>query len=799
MKFKYLYTCIFFFTYAIAFAQNNQLYELTGTITDTNNEALPFVTVTIFTANDSTLVNGAITDINGTFTLKAAAGEYSMAVRSIGFLQKDIPLIELSGNKNIGPISLEEDVKTLDEVVVQADKSQMELSLDKRTFNVGKDMSNMGGTAADILDNIPAVSVDIEGNVSLRGSNNVQILIDGKPSGLLGIDGSSGLRQLQGNIIEKVEVITNPSARYDAEGSGGILNIVLKKDKEKGINGSFDVTTGYPDNHAVSANINLRRKWINFFVNYAVNYRKTPGGGISEQQFFLEDSTFYTNRDRTRERGGISNTIRTGMDIYINPKNSFTASLIYRKSDQDNNGRIIYQDLSETLEEINRTVRNDNENELEDNFEFDLSYKKTFSNKGHILTADIQFRESDEIESSDFEETYSNSEQMLIQRSSNNEGNRNILTQADYVYPFSQKGKLEAGYRGTLRTITNNFIVEEQNDMGDFETIESLTNNFVYDENIYAFYFIVGNKIKKYSYQVGLRSETTDIRTDLKETNEVNEKNYTDFFPSAFFTYDLTESGSIQASYSRRLRRPRFWDLNPFFTFSDARNIRTGNPDLDPEYTNSFELGYLKNFKASNFYVGTYYRRSTGEIERVSYVEDDGITYTLPVNLSVENSYGMEINGSIEFNGWWKANANINIFGSQTNGTFQDQVFDFQAFTWRSRIVNQIKIKEVWNTQLSLDYRAPQNIAQGKRLSITSIDLGVNRDILSDKATIGFSVRDLLNKRIRRSETRGENFYNYDEFQWRARQFLVNFTYRLNQKKQRKGGRGRNDYDDDEF
>lgn len=775
--------------------------EIGGKVLDSDSgQPLAYATVSLYSLLDSALVTGGITDDNGVFSIKTRPGRYHVNFQSISYELMTVSPVELTPNNSpldLGAVKLSLDVKTLDEVVVQGEKSQMELNLDKRVFNIGKDLSNMGGTAADILDNIPSVEVDIEGNVSLRGSESVQILVDGKPSGLVGINGSSALRQLQGSIIERIEVVTNPSSRYDAEGSGGIINIVLKKDKEKGVNGAFELTTGYPHFHGASANVNFRRKWVNFFVNYGVNYRETPGVGLAEQKFSLTDTSYYTNSSTDRIRGGISNNVRTGMDLFINEKNSITMSFLYRRSDEDNEGTIIYRDLDEEFNLINNTVRTDLETEIDENLEYNLNYKKTFNNDDHVLTADFQYRESQEDASSDFIERYSNEAPELQQRSANEQSNRNILSQVDYIYPFGNKGKVEAGYRGTLRTINNKYLVEEFID-NEWTTLDGFSNTFVYDENIYAFYAMVGSKISKYSYQVGLRTETTDITTDLKETNEVNNKNYTNFFPSAFLTYELNNQSSLQLSYSRRLRRPRFWDLNPFFTFSDARNIRTGNPDLDPEYTGSYEFGYLKSFDKANIYAGAYYRHTTGVIQRISEVDEDGITYTRPVNLSTRDSYGLEVNGSVDLIDWWNVNGSLNFYRSATVGSYNDQNYDYSNHSWRTRLINRFTILKEWNYQVSLNYRAPSETAQGRRLSYYSVDMGLTRDILGKNATIGINVRDLFNTRKRRSESSGENFVSYSEFQWRTRQLIVNFTYRLNQKKSRKSRRGGGDDDFEE-
>lgn len=782
-------------------SSSNSPFKVEGQVIDAaTSEPISYATITIYTTKDSTLVTGGISDDAGKFSIPVKGGQFWVSIQSIGYNIQSIPNIVVSAETSpiqLGVKKLGVNVKTLTEVVVQGEKSQMELSLDKRVFNVSKDLSNMGGTAADILNNLPSVQVDLEGAVSLRGSSNVQILVDGKPSGLVGMNGNA-LRQLQGNIIERIEVVTNPSSRYDAEGTGGIINIILKKDKEKGVNGSIDLTAGYPDFHGAAVNLNFRRKKLNFFVNYGLNYRQSPGRGLAEQQFFLEDSTFSTNRVTNRVRGGTSNNVRTGLDYNFNDKNSITAAFVYRTGNQDNEGTIVYKDFNSLNQPINETLRTDLETENDSNLEYDLNYKRTFDQKGRVLTADVQYRLSKDNEGSDFIEEYSNGKQDLAQRSNNDEINRNVLTQVDYIHPFGEKGKIEIGYRGNFREISNDYLIEEEKE-GVFQTLENLTNDFIYTENVYAFYFIVGNQINKFSYQLGLRSETTDLQTNLRTTNQVNNKNYSNLFPSAFVTYGLTKQTSLQLSYSRRLRRPGFRELNPFFTFSDARNIRTGNPDIDPSYTDSYEVGYLRNFTKGNVYLGSYYRYTTGDISRISTVDASGTTFTRPVNLGVSNNYGIEINGAYDVSSWWKLNGNFNFFRAVNTGSYLDQNFDFDTYSWWTRFTSRMTFKKKYDFQAAVNYRAPQNEAQGRRLSMYSIDLGLATDVMNKKGTLGVSVRDLLNTQKWRTVNEGPNFASTSEYQWRLRQFLVNFTYRINQKPSKKPSKSREEYGDDEF
>ncbi|MDX1409198.1 MAG: TonB-dependent receptor, partial [Saprospiraceae bacterium] len=468
----------------------------------------------------------------------------------------------------------------------------------KKVFNVGKDLVTRSGSAADILDNIPSVSVDIEGNVSLRGSQNVRILVDGRPSGLVGLSGTDALRALQGDLIERVEVVTNPSARYDAEGMAGIINIILKKEQRKGVNGSFTVNGGYPTNFGASSNVNFRRKDINFFVNYGARYRSSPGDGSLYQEYYQDDITTYLEQDRDRTRSGWSHNIRLGTDIFFNENSILTGAFMYRMSDEKNESSLIYRDFNQFRELETITTRDETETGDEPSLEYNLNYKRTFD-KDHELTMAVQYDESTETQSSDYIERVFNADLTpfgipdLNQRSVNDERQTSWLGQIDYVRPFAKNGKFEAGYKASLRHIGNDYLVEEFAD-NDWIWLDNLSNDFNYDEDIHAAYLIYGNKANQFSYQFGLRAEYSHVITELVETGEVNDRDYTNLFPSIHFGYELAGQNTLQISYSRRVQRPRFWYLNPFFTFSDSRNFWGGNPNLDPEFTNSMEIGHVK-------------------------------------------------------------------------------------------------------------------------------------------------------------------------------------------------------------
>jgi outer membrane receptor protein involved in Fe transport len=369
----------------------------------------------------------------------------------------------------------------------------------------------------------------------------------------------------------------------------------------------------------------------------------------------------------------------------------------------------------------------------------------------------------------------------------------------DYKKPISKDNKYEFGLYASLRDIDNSYLVEEQQN-NEWISLEGLSNDFDYDEDVMAAYFQYGNKLGKFNYQIGLRSEYSLVTTELKQTNEVNDRDYMNLFPSAFLSYKASLTDAIQISYSRRIRRPRFWDLNPFFTFSDNRNFFSGNPDLDPELTDSYELNYLKYLENLTFSAGIFYRKTNGVITRIQRVNDDGTTITQPENLNSRQDMGLEFTTSYSGIKWMRLDATLNAYAFEVDGQNIGSSFQANALTWDTRLTSRIT---VWKSdvQIRANYRAPRETTQGRTKSITSIDLGWSKDFLKSKnATITLSVRDLLNSRIRRSEVFGENFFRESEFQWRSRSANLTLNYRINQKKKRGGQRGGGgDYGGGEF
>ncbi|MDO1448000.1 TonB-dependent receptor [Rhodocytophaga aerolata] len=802
---KHFFTLLFFTLFSsLLFAQSpSSQYHVKGTLIDDQKNVVPYANVALYSSKDSSLVSGAVSDDAGKFDVTVVPGTYYAKITYLSFEDKTIAKIQVSNaDISLGTITLTSIDKMLEEIVVQGEKSKMELTLDKKVFNVGKDLANAGGTAIDILSNVPSVAVDVEGNVSLRGSGNVRILIDGKPSGLVNLRGGSGLQQLQGSQIERVEVITNPSARYEAEGMSGIINIVLKKERTEGFNGSFDIITGYPSNFGAAANVNYRRKNLNFFVNYTASYRVAPNRTSIYQELYDNDTTFIYQQTFAGRLLGMSNNARAGIDYFFNDKNILTGAYTWRISKGKRLSDIQYRDYYYTTASPYRIIdRTQDETETEPNSEYALTYKRSFIHKGHELTADLRFLDNWEKSDQYFTEKEflpdgsPSGEPTILQRSLNDETDQQWLLQIDYVHPFGKEGKFETGMRSSFRDMMNDFSVTEQKESGIWEPLDSLNNIFLYKENIHAVYGIIGNKVRKFSYQVGLRAEWTDVTTTLKKKNEVNPRDYANLFPSAHLTYDLPNQHALQVSYSRRVRRPLYNDLSPFMTISDQRNFFSGNPDLNPEFTDSYELGHIKYVEKGSFTTSLYYRYTTGKILRIRRVDPaTGFSTLLPENLATEDSYGAEFTGSYAPFTWWKVDGSVNFFRAITDGSNLDDALQSDTYSWFARATSRATLWKNTDFQLRGNYEAPQLMPQGKRKAIATLDMAISRDILKNNGTLTLNVIDVFNSRRFRTITEGKGFYTETNSQGRLRQINLTLNYRLHQAKKKTKVVGEGDY-----
>ena len=787
--------------------------EIKGKIIDMETDGpLEYATVSLFNSQDSTLVTGVITDSKGNFSLKAKPGKYYVVLQFIGYESKTIN-INLKNNISLGDIVLRPDSALLEEVEVVAEKSTMTMTLDKRVFNVGKDVSSTAGNAIEVLDNIPSVNVDVEGNVSLRGDSGVQILVDGKVSGLAGVSTQDALRSLQADMIEKIEVVTNPSVRYDAEGTAGIINIVLKKDKRKGLNASVDLRGGFPVQWGekffkedfpfqtgLGASVNYRFKKFNVFANYNFNYRDDISDGYTLTEYYNgdydydptienhDDATQITEQLTYRNRNRKGHNVRGGFDYYFTDNDILTFSTMFRQSKGHNLPSVTYIDNFpfENIQNFSRRTENwYNDRPM---MEYTLSYDKYFGSKDNSLKASVRYFNNSDTEWSDIVDAeFLTQDDMdndipslsINQHTQTQENQENLQATVDFVhrYGFSV---VELGGKYTGRWINNNMMVTENG-----ITLEDYTHDFDYNQQVAALYGSYGREFGRFSGQIGMRYEFTLIDTYLKGTNSGNNQNYHDIFPTGHLNYSLTEVDQIQASYARRIRRPWYGQMAPFHSFNDDRNIRTGNPELKPVYTDSYEFSYLRFWEKGNINFTTYYRHSTDVIRQFTTVIDD-ISYSRPENFGISDDYGVELVASLDIFKWWNINGSINFFKSNTVGDWNNRHYTTDSYNTFARLVTKFRIKNVCDLQITGRYMGPREEPLGYRDANYWCDFAASRDILNKNATISLNIRDVFGSRQHGGESWGDNFWQYSESTWSTTSVTLNFNYRINQQQNKR-------------
>ncbi|MFV8442166.1 TonB-dependent receptor domain-containing protein [Flavobacterium sp. LB2P44] len=803
---------VLFFTTLFSFAQEGPIVpkiKITGKVIEKiSKQPLEYATITFLTPNNPKPVAGGITNPKGEFDIEIKPGVYDIKIEFISFKVNEIKQKNLQSSLSLGLISLEEDANQLNEVIIRSEKTTVEIKLDKKVYNVGNDLMVKGGTVSDVLDNIPSVSVDVEGNISLRGNENVRVLIDGRPSNAINI--AEALRLIPADAIEKVEVITNPSARYDAEGGGGLLNIILKKGKNLGLNGTFIASTGYPENNGLSGTLNYKSKNFNLFTTQGYNKRNSPGNAITNTDYLNSDNSINNSVDESRvnDRYNKGYNGNFGMEWYLNESTAWTNTFNYRKSIGDNRDNV-FQDYFEGDNTFDYSRNRINlESSDSENVEFATNFTKKFKKDGHKLTIDGSFSTSDDINNAVITDRATNTNVVKFDNTINNQNQSRNLLQMDYVLPFGKGSQFEAGYRGDFSKLLTDYQVKND---GVINT--NFTNTLEYNEKINAVYTQYGMKINKFSALFGLRFEDSNIDINQLATNDFNTKKYNNFFPSAFFTYEISDKSSASVSYSRRIQRPRGRMLNPFSNLSSNINIFVGNPDLDPAFSDAIDFGYIKRWEKLTFNTSLYVNKTTDVFqfarrESGDFVNGIPVTISSPINLATEYRAGFEFTLNYSPYKWWKLNGNFNFFRNETQGDFVytdfnnnviTQNFDNIATSWFTRITSKVTLPYKIDWQTNATYNGPQNNAQGRSLGIFSANLAFSKDILKDKGTLSFNISDVFNSRKRMMETFLPGFASsYSEMQWRERQFSLSFTYRFNKPKNEKEKQPRKTQNDNE-
>lgn len=819
MSKKITFLTIFLMISVFAVIAQPKSITINGKVIDQETgKPMEYATLMLQSVDDPADVSGGITDLEGNFSVKAKPGRYHIRIDFIAYKPYELKNQDLSKNLDLGTIKMSVDATELDAVIIEGEKTTVEVRLDKKVYNVGQDLTNSGGTVSDALGNIPSVTVDVDGAIALRGNNNVRILINGRPSALAGFGSTEALRQLPADAIEKVEVITSPSARYDAEGTAGILNIVLKKEETRGFNGLINTGVGYPAAANFTSNLNWRKDKFNLFNTIGYSYRNPPGNGFFDNTY-VGGAFDRIIEDRDISRKNSSLNLNMGVEYFLTESSSITASAFGRINDgKDITDNSTTRFISDGVD--SRTLRSEEAVEEEVSYQLSLSYNNELNESGQKLTADLQYSYDEEVKPTTiFEENiFPNKETIARENINEIELQNEFLAQVDYVLPMGN-AQFEAGYRGNWQQTDTDFALEELNlASGEFVENVGLTNRFVFDQIVQAVYSQYGNKHGKFSYLAGLRLENTILRGNVTGVdiealrdilgNDVDldfDKNYLGLFPTLNLTYEINETENITVGYNRRINRPRSWFINPFPSRSSRTNIFQGNPDLDPAFANAVDIGYLKSWDDLTLTSSIYYQVESNSFERIQeqtgQVTTDGIVLvrTIPINLSTNERIGAELGLMYNPAKWIRLSGSFNFFQFDTEGVFNEVDFGARNTSWFSRFSSKITLPGKIDWQTNAFYRGPTQNAQTENKGIFSIDLALSKDILKDKATIAMNVRDLLNSRKRMSFTQTPFFTSDSEFQWRERQFNLSFIYRINQKKKPERGGRRDGGGDDDF
>lgn len=756
------------------FAQTNKKF-LTGKVVESQGkQAVGYATVLAVNARDQKAIAGTTTAEDGTFALGFKGDSIYLEIRFLGFENKKISKISFkNGKANLGTIALIESNVKLEEVEIRAEKSQTVFKLDKRVFNVGQDLSSTGASALELLNNVPSVNVNIEGEVTLRGSGGVQILINGKPS-VLASDEGNALGTITSDMIEKIEVITNPSAKYEAEGTAGIINIVIKKDERKGVNGSVSLNTGWPHNHSLGLSLNRRTEKFNLFSQFGVGYRELPRYNENISQDLSTGTSILS--DGTNFRNETFFNVVLGTDYHINKYNVLTLSGNFAYEIEDQPSRTNFSELDANGNLVNEWYRTENTQATNPKWQYELQYKKEFKDDkehtfmfsaiGNFFGKDLSSNFDNIITVGDFENP--------AQQTKTDFGEARYTFQMDYTKPFADKWKIEAGAHYTTNDVRNDFTVSNlTNDQ--WVPDPNLTNVFEFDQKVLGVYGTGSFELDRWGVKAGLRLENTDLNTLLETTGESNKRNYTNLFPSFHTSYKINERLSLQAGYSRRIFRPRLWHLNPFFNIRNNFTINTGNPNLQPEFTDVYELTSIYLLEKLSLNMSLFHRYTTNNIDRVSTFADN-VTIRMPVNIGTDRSTGFEFNGKYNPNKWLVLTGDFNFNYFVRRGTFEGSSIDFEANQWSSKLTSKIKLMAALDMEITGRYNSRVQTVQGMTSSMLFADLGLRKKLIKGKAVLNLSIRDIFASRINESEIFQDDFYAYN-FGQRGRFITLGFSY----------------------
>ena len=806
-RFTPVFLCLLIIIFVINFAHAQERRAgrgglITGIIVDAKDQTpIEYAYIILYSEVDSTQITGAVTEEDGRFMLNGIRpGKYYLDVKYMGFESYTAHSLQIGrGNRRIdlGEIQLKESLSSTEGIEIVAEKPAMTYLIDKKVINVSQHQTATSGTAADVLENIPSVTVDIEGNVLLRGSASYLVLIDGKPTVL---EPSDVLQQIPASTIEDIEIITNPSAKFDPDGTAGIINIITKKGKLNGTSGIVNIDLGLDEKYGADFLLYFRTQKFNFYIGGDYNIRNYPGTRSEERWSIFNDTTSFINSDGSSDRSRNRYSVKGGLDYSITSNDNVSIGLRYGGRAMTRESKLNYDQWNEPGGLHQLYISKSEQERSGDFLALNLDYRHQFAQKGHEIITQVIYHQRDMDEES-MDELLDSNDQITSGRKTTEQGPASPLRiKIDYTLPINKKNKIEAGYQSRLghsEDITS--LCDYDSSTGQYEIQPEFSYKIEYDRHIHGLYSMYSGETGSLGYQGGLRAEYTNRKFDLTNTSSVFTLERWDYFPTVHFSYQFSKERQMMASYTRRIKRPRGYSFEPFDTWMDAYNVRRGNPDLKPEYINSYELGYQIFFGRSILSFEGYYRMTTNKIERVRSVYEADITLHTFANAGTSYTFGSELMLNTDVFKLWNVNLMANLYNYRIEGNLLGRPFSRESFNWNTRFNNTLNLLKSTRLQVNAMYNSPSVSAQGSREGYMTLNLGLRQEFLDRALSATLQVRNVLQTARHDFISEGLNFYSHTRFERKAPMVTLNLSYKIhNYKEERKKRDSQGNGDEDE-
>ena len=771
---------------------------LRGVVIDSlANVPIEYANIVLY--QDGKQVDGTISHRDGGFSFaRVKPGVYSCSVKFMGYYERVLKNVSVTPDNvavDLGVVYLNPAVLMLQGVETTAEKPNIEYQIDKKVINVSKQYTAASGSAVDVLENVPSVTVDLDGNVSLRGSGNFRLLVDGRPTI---VDAADALRQIPAASIETIEIITNPSAKFDPDGTAGIINVVLKKNTLQGLNGLINLNGGVNDKYGSDILLNQRSGGLNVFFGANYNRRFNVGNMIQRNRTFFTDTTSFVNADGSGKRGFTGYSFRAGMDWNLSDRDLLNIAVRVGERGMNNSNVADYSAWRSPGIGIDSYTSSSSGQRGGSQVSANLSYRRNFDSQGHELSLETQI-ESDVSDDRSTDELLGADKALQSGRRAAESGpERELRLKADYTLPLGGERKFEAGVQSRLSQATeNNELYQYDPTHNDYLFSPHFSYRMDFTHNIHALYTMYAAKWGKLGYQAGLRGEYTYRTLEWAEKNGRYTIDRWDYFPSAHLSYQLVSGQQVMAGYTRRIERPRDFFLEPFTVWMDAYNVRQGNPALLPEYINSYELSYQRNIGRNLFSFETYYRTTQNRIDRVQSVYAENVMLMTFDNIGQDRMLGGEVMINADLLGWWNVNLMGNIYDYRIAGDLRGVEFSRRSFNWNTRLNNTLKLSPSMRMQLNLMYNSPSVSAQGRREGFMIASAALRSSFLKDKLEVILQITDLFKTGKFEFFAEGADFYRYNRFTREAPMYTITLNYILNNyKMERKRNGEEQDYSD---